>query len=282
MIEIILDSNYEKVFNLCQKYSTDETYVYKTCGRGSGMTKYLVVMQKVEGTKTNEIRTVVNPDYAKYRASELKVIEIINTNDITEKYLRITNVYSNIKTVYEKGKMVYPDNYDKNPNSVCASGIHYFKTIIPALFYTDIPKRFTGIWYEWNDNGAMIVCDNYLNGVLHGKTKRWNYVTGHEESVGTMVDGKKDGEWITWESHGLSNEYFVGSRGKYTNDKPIGIWTFNDNQNRKAYQIHSGKYENLDNPILTIDSKFVRNVSIIAGTILACYTTYYRIYVNDR
>lgn len=269
MTDIILNPTFEKIVNLCQEYAKDESFVYKSCHNVRENINYLVIMQKDEFTRTNELRTdVLNPEYAKFRASCLKVIEIININNPDEKMSSITNQFYSVPIIYKKGDFAYPNYFDENLNEICSNGIHYFKTIIPALFYMDAPKDYTGTWYVWNDNGGKKECDNYLNGILHGKSTGW-YYDGEKKSEGNMVNGEKHGEWVTWYNDGIEE-----TRGKYNNGKTVGLWTCYNAETGKSYQYHSGVYTNIDGLTFSISRRnLAKGCAVIASCLLALCIT---------
>ena len=54
----------------CIHYVDDPKYVFKSCGN------YVVVLEKLPDTITNELRTTYDPRYSKYRANKLKTVLI--------------------------------------------------------------------------------------------------------------------------------------------------------------------------------------------------------------
>jgi antitoxin component YwqK of YwqJK toxin-antitoxin module len=251
MTTIVLNPVFQKVADLCRVYADDSSYVYKVCSNN------LVVMQKLISTLTNEDRKVINSKYAKYRASELKVIEIINIHDTNKKVSKIKNNYNGTEIIYELDKIIYPDEYDTSLN-VCSHGIHYFKTIEPALFYMIRSYDYTGIHYKWDDDGELLSRIEYLNGVKNGIYTCWNY-DGTKDIEGNFVNGKKNGTWTRW-SYGK-----IISKGKYKDDKTIGIWTFCYDGLNRTYQLHSGEYTSTKYPVYEIDFNAIKKIGIIIG-----------------
>src|SRR5579871_4620212 len=87
--------SFEDFRETCKEYEKDEKYVYKKCNNLSNrLLVWLVVMEKSENTKTNEERKdVVDKNHAKFRADELKVVDIINVIDpqrVTTSTQRVT------------------------------------------------------------------------------------------------------------------------------------------------------------------------------------------------
>src|SRR5579863_7490121 len=117
--------------DLTQKYKTyidDASYVYKLCCDmvdKYAAREWLVILQKLEDTKTNEDRKdVADHLHAKFRADKLKVVEIVSVLDprITKDF--VVNEFHNIRAKYTKGEIVSPDRYEKCIDNVCSGGIH--------------------------------------------------------------------------------------------------------------------------------------------------------------
>lgn len=142
-------------------------YVYKSCCENSGP-NYLVILEKLEDTLTNEARTgVVDATYAKFRADKLKVVGIIDTSYPDKKPAMITHVNKDLgkSLVYIVGQIVLPDHFDPDIDVVCATGIHYFKSLEAAFFYNIRNTiRYTGPLKHWHDNGQLKKRYNYVNG----------------------------------------------------------------------------------------------------------------------
>src|SRR5271170_5380155 len=152
------DNKLVQLLAFCQEYTNNSLYVYKICRDKASKyktVKWFVVLQKLPDTKTNECRKdVVDKNYAKFRADKLRVVKIINTNKptLTKKY--ITHRGPNmVKTKYVVNKIVESNEYDDNIDNVYSNGIHYFKTLLPAYYYRDIPDKYNGKWIFWHDNG---------------------------------------------------------------------------------------------------------------------------------
>lgn len=160
-------------------YIDDESYVYKSSYDFSideKTRKWLIIMQKLVDTQTNEARSdVFDRDYAKFRANKLRVVEIINMENpnITKKI--VTNKYAPFEIKYEVGFVVEEDKYDYAVNKICSNGIHYFRTLVPAFYYRSVPCDYTGNWIEWYSNGHKLEEGYYVNRQRIGQWTRWNY-----------------------------------------------------------------------------------------------------------
>lgn len=219
-IKSLGDERLEKCVKRCSRYLDDPMFVYKMC---NGM--WIVVLQKLESqmTSTNEARDDVScKSFAKYRANKLRVIDIFDADNVDMDTKSITNrtviarpsgdkaAARTIETVYEVGKIVEPDSYDTNINSVCAGGIHYFKTIYAAYFYRQRPQNYSGCWLAYYENGQMSSSTKYVMGTEHGQAITF-YINGVTESRGEYIYGQKNGLWVTFRDNGqvVSRETYV-------------------------------------------------------------------------
>ncbi len=174
----------EKIITDYAEYINDPRIVYKMCND-----KYLVFLKKTPNTTDNESRMNIIPEYAKHRASELKVLGIINLYDVEEDIINdkkkllgstvkeiesIKNTYldsfnqSKDSTVtYTIGEIVEPNKYDTKKTIVCSNGIHYFKSLLRTLYYRKMPIGYTGTWLTWDEDGELYNQKNYTNGKLN-------------------------------------------------------------------------------------------------------------------
>lgn len=183
----------------------DQNYVYKLC-----LNKWLIILQKLPDTITNENRyDINNMKYAKFRANKLKVIliiSIINFNtDVTKNIVdTIINYYNNISTQYTVNKIVYSNSFDQNLNNICTTGIHYFKTLKPALYFKKYSNNYSGIWMSWHNNGRIALKMNIINGKKSGKYETWN-TNGQYNIIGEYINDNKSGNWIEYYDNGQIN-----------------------------------------------------------------------------
>lgn len=231
-------------------------YVFKMCVDNDSPSRkcWLVVLEKLSDTVTNENRKVIDHRYAKYRADKLKVVEIINPDNPDETCERIThnaviNSKSATNTVYVKNEVVIADSYDNDVDNVCANGIHYFRSIEPAYYFRKVPRKHHGKWKSWYRTGQIARDFSYNHGKLHGTIRAWHkngmlaygmlynngkkygtqnewYENGNKRSETTYVNGKKHGEQTKWHEIGqifdirqYSNGKMHGKRMKYINNK---------------------------------------------------------------
>lgn len=151
----------ENIYKKYAKYIGNSEYVYKSC-----QGEWIVVMKKTENTQTNKMRRdIFDSRYAKYRASELLVVDIFNKYDMTHIKSIDSSVYRHKSVTYTIGNIVYPDLFDSNINITCSNGIHYYNTIDPA-FYLDlvIDNNYTGAHKYYCANGRIYIETKYING----------------------------------------------------------------------------------------------------------------------
>lgn len=222
----------EDVLEECKDYINNPDYVYikipyckhHTYDRpclASDM--WLVVMKKLPGTKTNEIREgVVDPNYALFRADRLQVEQIINLCDNKVKTASVKTVYYSTSTyddideefpisIYTIGTTVISNEFDKRSNQIrgivkekCV-GINYFKTLEAA--YYDLT---CGAYYvnAYHPSRLFVVGKNY-----------WitRDVNGKKQSEGKYTDGYKIGPWIHYSKDMIEI-------GGYNRLGKIGVW----------------------------------------------------------
>jgi hypothetical protein len=167
------------VIRVCEEHMTEEhEYVYKKCIMND-VKQFIVMMHKIDGVPDNEQRKdIVDRNYAKFRAAELKVILIVAIDDTNERPLQLTNRFKQHMTTYIVGQVVTPHEYDPNINEVCSGGrpkvIHYFRSVLPAYLYRFIPKTHTGKCTTWHDNGIISADGECVNGIINGKWRGCN------------------------------------------------------------------------------------------------------------
>ena len=147
-MDILENETLTKLKNMFGHYESDPDYVFKTTA------KAFIVLKKCKYTRTNERRAVINTKFAKYRASLLHVVCIVNRHD-PDKTLKKTRSTFSPEFVYIVGKDVVSKCYDKNYNNIYSDGIHYFKSIERA-FYSHLNKtKMMGINTLYCDNGGF-------------------------------------------------------------------------------------------------------------------------------
>lgn len=156
---------------------SNTSYGYKSCR------EYIVVLE-IRGV-TNESRgtyKTIDKNYAKFRTSLAKVKLIFHKFDLTFVDSIRNNIYSKNIT-YTVGQFVSPDLFDDNLNSVCAGGIHYFKTIESAFYYGLMFENIGGDLYKkidygvikfWNDDGILCTKISIVNGKFNKNMKIFN------------------------------------------------------------------------------------------------------------
>jgi hypothetical protein len=128
-------------------------------------------MKKLPDTITNESRSkVINNLYAKFRVDKLHVISI-EDKDNNMKIDSIENsCYKYNKILYQTGETVTVSDYDLDLDTVCTTGIHYFKSR-EAAWYWD-KEIITGRNVAWYDNGQIEKECNFLNDIYLNNVKQ--------------------------------------------------------------------------------------------------------------
>ena len=180
----------DKLVHIVDRY-IDPSYVFKSCSRD-----WIVVLQKLPDTITNESRFVVDADCAKFRANKLQVVDIIHKFDQTTRDSICNSVYEDKQIVYKKGEIIEVEDFDKNLNEVCAAGIHYYKTMKVA-FYLELEIVRDGEWSCWYRTGQVKSNGSYKDGKEEGEWIFW-YENGQMKSKGIYKDGKQEGKYISW------------------------------------------------------------------------------------
>lgn len=189
--------HWRKVINNPDMVDTSPRLCYKSCGN------YIVTMKKLPDTICNESRNnIVDPINAKFRANKLLVVSI--QHKITK---MVTHEIQNTSYVdqiwYRESEVVSVNNYCKDPNIVCAPGIHYFLSLERAFCWGGkIPIN--GLYQDWHSNGRKSKECTYVNGKLHGLYQKW-YSDGTKHEVCTHINGVLNGECHKWYNNG--NKY---------------------------------------------------------------------------
>ena len=120
--------------------------IFKKCCNGERVVSnyhvyhnyYLVAMQKLPTTQTNETRSgVVNKQCAKFRASAVQTLAIIDIGTGQRvQSIEHTNHRFAFDAIYTVGEQTLPHKYEPNVEAVCAPGIHYFLDWKMALNYS--------------------------------------------------------------------------------------------------------------------------------------------------
>ena len=156
-------------------YTTDSSYIYKSCE------SYIVVLKKImdDTLKTNENRSgIINENHAKFRTNKVEVIAIFNKGLFTYQIDSIQNSHYPKKINYKVGTIIEINNYNDDNNLICATGIHYYKTIDSAFYFNFyeiiLINKLSQNYYEWHDDGSLSLECTFINGMLHGKYQKWD------------------------------------------------------------------------------------------------------------
>jgi hypothetical protein len=220
-MEAIVDEYYDD-------YLSDTKYVYKSC-RYIDVDNighdYIVILEKLTETITNESRThVYDDDFADFRGSIFLVARIFDKFAPTETVSSVTSSKYGKKTVlYTTGQTIKPDSFDMNLNNIRSNGIYYYKTVTPA-FYSELEKNssYTGNYISYHDNGRVKRSGSYASGL---RTGTWNkyYASGRIYKTGAYTTGERTGLWIAYHDFADTDEKSnVWIKSTYTAGIPDG------------------------------------------------------------
>lgn len=216
-----MTNNLEKIIKLYHEYHCNKKYVYwivqdNLTTKCENDKKWLIVMEKLRDTKTNEDRKdVKNSDFALFRASKLKVIRFINIDDpdFKDKVVIDTNIRR-----YVINRVITHSEYDPIIDNIESGGLYYYNTIEAAYYARNRPDNYTGKWVKFYRNGNKQAETEFLNGVYTG---HWiiYFETGIKQLEGDYVDGVESGIWTEFWENGKKRV-----RGKKLNDEESGYW----------------------------------------------------------
>ncbi len=208
-----MSSQLDKLYTALKDYPEDE-YIYKECG------KYIVVMKLLEDSITNESRKdIFNANYAKYRTNKVKVILIIHKFTL-EMINDVENSYYEKKLKYTVNEIIEEKCYDMNLKKVCCAGIHYFKKIECAFYFTLNIKSYIGGHYtNWWESGQIFVECDYIDGKQNGHYTNW-WENGQKNIECDYIDDKINGHYTKWWENGQKN-----IESDYVNGKINGHYT---------------------------------------------------------
>jgi Family of unknown function (DUF5758)/MORN repeat variant len=155
---------------------------YKKCQDGR------IVQLEILGDHNEDRENVVDKRFAKMRCSKAKVIRIYDMHDPSIEYDEAFGIH-NKSFRYAIGEIVEPiDEFNGNPNKVCASGIHYFLREEPAYHWGC--KAENGMYERWYESGQIKVRCTIKDGKPEGLYEAW-YENGQMWERCTYKDGNK-------------------------------------------------------------------------------------------
>ena len=152
----------DNLITACKKYIDNSKYGFMSCAN------YIVVLEKLDDTITNELRTnIVNSYYAKYRATKLKPVLIINKFNPSDTITKIKNTTHDKRILYKLNEILTKPGYDAH----LILGIEYFKSIEQSFYYELLlfNPTYTGKYILWHENGNKKSELEYKDGKLEGK-----------------------------------------------------------------------------------------------------------------
>ncbi len=156
-----------------------------------------LVTIEVLGENNENRADVVDPDFAKFRCAEARVLSVENfySGDSAAEAISFRwGKGADGGLVYRTGETVRPDKYDPNSSVVCSNGIHYYRTKEAALRHHGglawLTKH-TGTVWTYRDNGLLIEKTYYADGRetdLPGKSDDIN--NNNKMGIGRRLSGR--------------------------------------------------------------------------------------------
>jgi hypothetical protein len=139
---------------------SNENHVFKKCKSLQSGHDCIVMLEKPSNDfSCNESRTVFNKNIAKFRCNGLlvKIIFDLVLNIKLSCIVHKTVFCYTHHTHYEVGRIVKPNDFDPDLDTICTSGIHYFLTLKAAIGY-DFNKGcciIDGVEYDSNGYAGL-------------------------------------------------------------------------------------------------------------------------------
>jgi len=227
----------EEVQEVLKEYTKNPSFVFKKCQNS------IVVLKKLEDTITNELRSVANKKYAKFRGNKFYVEKIIDLITLEDKIQTNNSIHEDKSITYIVGNIIEEKEYDTKLDRVYGKGIHYFLILERAYYYYIDISNYNGKYSDWDEDGQNREMINYKDGkrngkcvlwredgqkykecdykedIYHGKYEEW-YTNGIKRLDCNYKEGKLDGKYEEW--------YFTGKKKKECNYKE---------------DVYDGKYE---------------------------------------
>ncbi len=218
--------------------------LYKKCSDS-----IIVVLEYTENTKHTERRRHINFDnahFAKFRASELKVIDILDfkTNQKLTTYEHSWQKNSKTTEIFQiqyiVGEIIRPINgFETDINKICAAGIHYFKSLDAAFYYGEMPENYSGQWRTSNSDGSRLSRKIYENGKMIAhynsndrklKTIDWKLQKVEEYFHDGVLMEMYEFKNVPTKRHGEYQRFLASgklvTRGKYKYNERNGEWEY--------------------------------------------------------
>jgi antitoxin component YwqK of YwqJK toxin-antitoxin module len=178
-----------------------------------------IIVLEIIGKHNESRKDIVDKNYAKMRCSKAKVIDIYNMDNKDEKFNEAFALINN-EFKYTINKIVEPNKYNDNCDTVCTGGIHYFKSFEAAYQYMQRIDfdNYTGEVKTWYKNGRIAEKYNFVNGNMNGLHELW-YENGQLSQKYNHVNDKMNGLYESWYENGQLYEKY-----NLVNNKMNGLY----------------------------------------------------------
>lgn len=184
--------------------------------------KWLLLMEKTPDSITDELtrKDIVDYMHAKFRGSMLKILLVININDI------IISQDNNLS--------IDIPNITNNMTNHASNLYYYYKSLEAAYSMFHPTNNYTGKWITWHENGQKYKEYNFVNGLISGTLTEWyNYKEIQKLSECNYIDGIKNGIIKLWHSDGTMD---FKSMHKYNNVSDFIYYINNNTDNNHNNQ----------------------------------------------
>jgi antitoxin component YwqK of YwqJK toxin-antitoxin module len=167
-----------------------------------GYTKCLndrIIVLEILGKHNEDRKDIADKNFAIMRCSNARVIRIYNMHDSDTEYKEAFGIY-NESFRCEVGQIVDSTcDFLEDLDVVYGSGIYYFLTEKPAVFWNYHPKN--GLRESWYGNGQIRDHRTYKDGMMCGLYERW-YENGQIHWQCAYKDDKRHGLCELWHENG--------------------------------------------------------------------------------
>lgn len=186
------------------------TLAYKTAKTKDGKS-VVITLEVPEDALTNFHRgSAIVKETAKYRVSKAKVLVI--EDEKGKKYSEcVSSIYNKKSLIYKVSEVVKVDDYYKDPNTICAPGIHVFlKKRVAELYNKETIED--GVYDSWYPNGRRKSRTTYKDGKIDGLLEQW-YENGEKAIEHNYKNGELDGLMQEWYEDGTKMREWIMENG---------------------------------------------------------------------
>ena len=111
---------------------------------------HYAILELLPDSNTNETRTVVDSDHARYRADKVFVLDIIDVFN-EQNHLKESFSWHMRGFKYKVGEICSVNDFNHAIENICTTGIHYFKTKEAAISFC-VENKCLNMIHSWPKN----------------------------------------------------------------------------------------------------------------------------------